>query len=168
MSDLGIATIFSSLISRFLGVFFQLDIRITNIFLSTTSEEDYPMFLLRAIIANRGSLPRTVYKIKVSPLWKWRKGYSIEPLFHEYRLSGQNVISSIANPMTIDAQTKALGDNIFRLPLDISVGQSTIQWIALKVSRKSQAQHSDNMKCRLVLLNVNEKLLGETILTLTI
>jgi len=163
-----IFTIFSYYV-QFVKLSQHLDIRVTDILPSTTNAEDFSMFLVRLVIVNRASVSRTVCGIKLALPWKYRKTYYIEPIPDQYKLSGQNVISVITNPVTIDDQIKSLKDNIFHSPVDISRGQSTIQWITLKVSRKSQTrQHDGNIKCRLILLNVYEKTLGEAKITLTI
>lgn len=160
-----IALVFSifALIGQLTLLFFRLDARITDIKPSTTNEEGFSTFLARLVIVNRASVGRTVCGIKINLLRKYRKSYSIEPILDRYELSGQNVISVTANPVTIN-QTKSLRDSIFRLPLDISPGQSTIQWITLKVSPKSQVRQGyGNIRGHLTLLNVSREPLAKKI-----
>jgi len=136
----------------------QLDMSITDILPNTTNAEDFSMFLVRLVIVNRASVSRTACGIKIYLPRKYRKVCSIEPILHQYALSGQNEISSTSYPMTIDEKAKLLGDSIFQLPLDIYLGQSTTRWIALKVSRKCLSQQGyGSMKCHLRLLNVYGK-----------
>lgn len=164
-----IALVFSTTVLSFqlILLIFRLDIRIADIIPSTTHEEDSPMFLVRLVIVNRASVGRTVCGIKLVLPKKYRKVCSIEPTLHQYSLSDQSEISAVASPVTIDAKTKSLGDSIFQLPLDISPGQSTIRWLALKVSRKCPPQQDyGNIQCQLALLNVREGILGKTDVTL--
>ena len=148
---------------------FRLDVNATTILPSTINEEGISTFLVRLVIVNRASVGRTVCEIKLDLPKKYQKVYSIEPMLHQYRLSGQNVISAIASPVTFDAKTKSLEDSIFQLPLDISPGRSTIQWLALKVFQKCPPQQDyGNIQCQLALLNVHEGVLGKTGVTLPI
>jgi len=142
---------------------FRLDVCVTDIIPSNTNGEQFPTFLVRLIIVNRASVGRTVCDIKLDLPKEYQKVHSILPMLHQYRLSGQNEISAVASPMTIDAKTESLGDSMFQLPLDISPGQSTIQWLALKVSQKCPPQQDyGSVQCQLSLLNVREGVLGKT------
>lgn len=160
-----IAIIFSitALSFQIILLTFRLDVCATDIIPSTTNGGFPSMFLVRLVIVNRASVGRTVCGIKLVLPKKYQKVYCVEPILHRYQLSGQNEISAIASPMTIDAKTKSLGDNIFQPPLDISPGQSTIQWLTLKVSQKCPPQqYCDNIQFQLSLLNVHEGILGKT------